>query len=291
MEPVKLSSVLHGHWRLKEWNLSTEQLTALVEQCIDAGVTSFDHADIYGGYTCEEMFGRVLAAEPELRSKIQLITKCGIKLVHPNREDNTLHCYDTTRKHILASVETSLKNFQTDYLDVLLIHRLDYLMDYQEVADTFVELYRSGSVRAFGVSNFLPAQIEALQHFLPFPLQFHQIECSPLCLDAFYNGTLELAQRMGMQVMIYSPLGGGRLFSHDEPHIVAALERVKNEMSLETIDEVVYAWLAKHPANLKPIVGSGKWERIARACTGVKQSMSNEQWYDIFVAAQGYDIP
>lgn len=288
---VSISSIIFGLWRLDSWNWSKEELLARIEACIAQGITTFDHADIYGGYTNEARFGEALALKPQLRDQIQLISKCGIKIAHPNRPDQSAHCYDTSKTHILKSVEQSLANLQTSYLDVLLIHRLDYLMDYREVAETMIELRNSGKVKAFGVSNFLPAQTEALQSFLPFPLVMNQIEINPLQLEHFYNGNLEYAQRANMLTLVWSPLAGGNLFQEKHTSILKALEEVRQAVHVKSIDQVVYAWLATHPSKLYPVVGSSRWQRMEEALQGSQITLTPEQWYHIFVAAQGHDIP
>ena len=136
-ENIHFSRIALGFWRLNEWKMNTGQTLELMEKAIELGITTFDHADIYGGYTCEEMFGKALAEKPSLREKMEIVTKCGITLVSPRRPENRFHGYDTSKSHILKSVEASLKNLNTHYLDVLLIHRPDPLMNADEVAEAF----------------------------------------------------------------------------------------------------------------------------------------------------------
>lgn len=288
---IVFPNVIAGLWRLNEWQMSANELLEYIHFNVDQGISMFDHADIYGGFTCEQLFGEALALEPGLREKIQIVTKCGIKFAHPNRPENTFHCYDTSATHILYSVEKSLENLQTDYLDVLLIHRLDYLMNYEEVARTMIKLKESGKVRAFGVSNFLPAQMRALQAFLPFKLVTNQLEINPYNLENFFNGTLEYAQETQMVTMVWSPLAGGEIFKNTKPAVNEALEIVRQELSLESIDEVVYAWLYSHPARICCVCGTSKPARILKAISGEAHTLTPEQWYRIFVAAQGHDIP
>jgi predicted oxidoreductase len=157
-----VSRIVHGLWRLAEWNKSKREIVDLIHGCLEKGITTFDHADIYGDYTCEARFGSALAEAAIDRSTIQLVTKCGIKLVSANRPDHKVHGYDTSCSHIIASVENSLKCLRTDYIDLLLIHRPDMLMDPREINEAFVRLRQSGKVHYFGVSNFLPSQFEML---------------------------------------------------------------------------------------------------------------------------------
>lgn len=291
IDSIVFPNVIAGCWRLNDWNFTKEDTLSYIHENMNRGVHMFDHADIYGGFTCEKLFGEALALEPGLRERLQIVTKCGIKFPHPNRPQNTSHCYDTSASHILYSVEQSLLNFQTDYLDVVLIHRLDYLMDIKEVARVMISLVDQKKVRHFGVSNFLPAQMRALQAHLPFPLVTNQLEINPYNLENFYNGTLEYAQEVGLVTMVWSPLAGGELFKNTKPEVNEALESVRLECNLQSIDEVVYAWLGTHPANIAVIAGSSKIERIEKAIIGTTIHLTPEQWYRIFVAAQGHSIP
>ncbi|MBN1658839.1 MAG: aldo/keto reductase, partial [Anaerolineae bacterium] len=151
-----VSRLAWGLWRLASWDLSDEELLGLIHAVLDLGITTFDHADIYGDYQAEELFGRALALEPSLRDTMQLVTKCGVKLVSGRRPANRSHHYDTSREHIVASVENSLRALCTDHVDLLLIHRPDPLMDADEVAAAFDALRDAGKVLHFGVSNFFP---------------------------------------------------------------------------------------------------------------------------------------
>ena len=160
--PAGLSPVIAGAWRLADWGWTPQQRLAWIEGNLDLGVTSFDHADIYGGYSVEALFGEALALQPSLRARLQLVGKCGIKLVTPARPAHRVKHYDTSAAHLQASVEQSLRALRTDHLDLLLIHRPDALTDFDELADTFEALRRDGKVRFFGVSNFAPHQLAPL---------------------------------------------------------------------------------------------------------------------------------
>ena len=192
---VKLSRVIHGMWRLKDWSLSKQQLLQLIEESIALGVTSFDHADIYGNYECEAIFGEALALKPALRKQMQLISKCGIMLVTDKNPQRTVKHYDYSKTHIINSVNQSLKNLGTDYLDVLLLHRPSPFMNAAEIAEAFDTLKKEGKVRAFGVSNFNAMQFELLDSFLSEKLVTNQIEISASCLEHFDNNNLDFLQR------------------------------------------------------------------------------------------------
>jgi predicted oxidoreductase len=280
--------------RLAEWGLTARELLGLVERCLDLGLTTFDHADIYGGYTCEARFGEALALAPGLRQRMQLVTKCGIKLVSANRPAHQRHIYDTGRAHILASAEASLRQLRVDDLDVLLIHRPDPLMDADEIAEAFASLRQAGKVRHFGVSNFTPDQFELLRERLPFPLVTNQIEASVLRLEPFLDGTLDQAQRLRCAPLAWSPLAGGRLFAGGEPRaerVRAALEEVGRQLGEAALDQVALAWLLRHPARIVPVLGTGKIERLAAAVAALELQLTREQWFAVWTASAGADIP
>jgi predicted oxidoreductase len=253
--------MVHGLWRLAEWNKSTRGIVALLHDCLEQGITTFDHADIYGDYTCEGRFGSALAASGINRSAIQLITKCGIKLVSANRPNHKIHGYDTSCSHIIASVENSLRCLHTDYVDLLLIHRPDPLADPREINDVFVRLRQSGKVHSFGVSNFLPSQFELLASKLDVPLVTNQIEYSVMNLDAHADGSIDLCQKLEICPMAWSPLGGGRLFHDDSDQarrLRETLTRIGRDLGRVSMEQVALAWILKHPAKFVPVLGTGK---------------------------------
>lgn len=292
-EDLSVSRIIYGLWRLSEWDMSTQELVVHIEHCLKLGITTFDHADIYGNYTCEKLFGEALALKPELREEMEIITKCGIKLVSENRPDHALKSYDTSKKHILASVEQSLENLQTNYIDVLLIHRPDPFMDPVEVAEAFIQLKKEGKVRHFGVSNFKRSQFKMLQSYLDFPLVTNQIELSVAHLENFKDGTVDLCQEERITPMAWSPLAGGAIFSDTDERMTALrkkLEKIAAELGVTSIDEVMYAWLYNHPAHILPVVGSGKVKRIEAAIHALEIKLTREQWFDIYQTSKGHEI-
>ena len=202
-----LSPVVAGAWRLADWNLSASERLRWIEENIALGITSFDHADIYGGYQVERLFGEALALAPGLRSRIQLISKCGIKLVSAARPGHAIKHYDTSAAHVRASVEATLAALRTDRLDLLLIHRPDSLLDADELGATFETLRNEGKVLQFGASNFTSSQFNLLNQRCA--LRTNQIELSPLHLDALHDGTLDQCQSLHIRPMAWSPLAGG----------------------------------------------------------------------------------
>jgi len=286
----QFSRLVMGYWRLMEWEMTTSQLASFIEEHVELGITTVDHADIYGGYQCEAAFGDALRQVGHLRSKMQIVSKCGIAT--RAKAENKIGHYITDYDYIISSAENSLKNLGTDHLDLLLIHRPDPLMDADEVARAFIQLHQSGKVLHFGVSNFTPAQFTLLQSRLPFTLATNQVEISPVYQPLLLDGTLDQLQQLRIRPMAWSCLGGGALFNdaqyqplRDELHIVA------QELGAETIDQVVYAWIMRLPSSPLPIIGSGKIERVRSAIGSLSLELNRQQWFRIRKAALGYDVP
>jgi len=286
----EFSRFVMGYWRLMDWNMSAQQLVSFIEEHLDLGVTTVDHADIYGGYQCEAAFGEALTRSPALRQRMEIVTKCGIATTA--KAEHALGHYITDRDHIISSAEQSLTNLATDYLDLLLIHRPDPLMDADEVAEAFLALHQSGKVRHFGVSNFTPAQFALLQSRLPFTLATNQVEISPVHQPLLLDGTLDQLQQLRIRPMAWSCLGGGRLFNDEafQP-LRDELAQVAQELNAETIEQVVYAWILRLPSQPLPIIGSGKIERVRSALAAEQLAMTRQQWFRIRKAALGYDVP
>ncbi|MFD2364889.1 aldo/keto reductase family oxidoreductase [Pseudoduganella sp. GCM10020061] len=287
---LELSRVVAGMWRMGEWGMNVEQRIALIEQCLELGVTSFDHADIYGSYGVEGLFGEALRARPALRERMQLVSKCGIKLVAPQRPDHTIKSYDTSAAHIIASAEESLRQLNTDRLELLLIHRPDPLMDFDEVAGAFTRLRKDGKVLHFGVSNFSRHQFECLNR--RFPLATNQVEFSPLHVAPMYDETFDGLQDLGVPPMVWSPLGGGRLFDSSDAN-AEELRLVIKEISDELgrpFASVVFAWIMALPCKPIPITGSGRVEAIALAAQATQFALSRTDWFRILRAARQDDI-
>ena len=291
---LHLSNIVHGHWRLAKWNLPARELLKLTHQCIELGITSFDHADIYGDYTCEKLFGEALAGQPSLREEIQLITKCGIKLLSDKFPQRNVKHYDYSVEYIISSAEQSLANFGTDYLDLFLLHRPAPFFNPEEVAKAFSHLQERGKVRHFGVSNFTPRQYEMLEAFVDQPLVTNQVEISPAALEHFHNGNIDFFLKRRIHPMAWSPLAGGKLMNpgtERELRLHKTLQAVARELEVKKLDVLIYSWLLKHPAQIIPIVGSGRIHRIQNVAEALDIQMSLEQWYRIYVASTGKDVP
>ncbi len=293
-ENLYFSELIQGFWRLNNWNYSTTELLEFTKKIVEMGITTFDHADIYGNHENEAFHGAAISIDKSLRKKIQIITKCGIQLVSYKFPTRTIKYYEYSRQHIISSVEKSLKNFKTDYIDVLLLHRPAPFLNPAEVAETFSELKNQGKILYFGVSNFNPNQFEMLNSFCEEPLVTNQIELSPFCLEHFENGNIDFLLQNKIKPMIWSPLAGGRIFSPPTEHeaeIQKAVKKVANELNVTNIEAVVYQWIMKHPVGAIPIVGTGKIERIKTAIDALEIEISLEQWYKIFIAAFGKPLP
>lgn len=287
---LELSRIVAGMWRMVEWGMTVEQRIALIEQCIAMGVSSFDHADIYGNYGVEGLFGEALRAQPSLRDRIQLVSKCGIKLLSNKRPDHRIQHYDTTAGHIVASVEESLRQLHTDRLDLLLIHRPDPLMDFDEIAGAFTRLQQAGKVLHVGVSNFSRQQFEALNRRVE--LATNQVEFSPLHLAPMFDETFDGLQDLGVAPMIWSPLAGGRLFTSNDAN-AENLRLVVKEIAdrlHQPFASVIFAWIMQLPSRPIPLTGSGRIEAIAVAVAGAGFTLSRTDWFAILRAARGHEV-
>jgi predicted oxidoreductase len=291
---LELSRIIHGEMRLLEWGLNDQELLSFIKECIDVGVTSFDHADIYGSYGCERKFGEALKLDPSLRDDIEIITKCGIKTLSDKFPNRTIGHYDYSYEHIIKSAENSLKNLSTDHIDLFLLHRPAPFFNPQEVAKAFNDLESSGKVKHFGVSNFTPIQFDSLQSQIDHKLVTNQVEISPSHLEHFDNGNIDFFSKMEIKPMAWSPLSRGSIFNpkDEKGHRLAnTLQTIADELNLELIDSVIYSWLLKHPSEMLPIVGSGKLDRIKIAVEAEQIDMDLEQWYRIWVASKGQPVP
>jgi len=287
---LELSPIVAGLWRIVDWNLDVQARLRWIEQALELGITSFDHADIYGDYRAEALFGEALKASPALRHRLQLITKCGIRLRTAQRPYR-INYYDTGADYLRAQVEQSLRNLHTEQLDLVLIHRPDYLMDAAALAETFASLTREGKVAHWGVSNHSTSQFALLhQHH---PLLTNQVELSPLQMNALDDGTLDQAQQLGLRPMIWSPLGGGRLFTGEDDQA----QRVRHEMSAIaaryhiSLTTLAFAWVLRHPSRPYPITGTGRLDGLRDAVAALNVQLDAEDWYAIWTASQGHGVP
>ena len=286
-----MSRLVAGAWRMSDWGWSAQERLRWIEQCIELGVTTFDHADIYGGYSVEQLFGEALALAPALRDKMQLVTKCGICLLSPNRPAHRVKHYDTSFEHIVGSVENSLRALGTDRIELLLIHRPDALMDADVVAAAFTHLQLQGKVQHFGASNFTTAQFDLLQS--RFPLVTNQIELHPLHLAPLTDGTLDQCQQRRIQPMIWSPLAGGQLLTSQDATAIrvrAALDAVGARRGVSAVT-IAFAWLLRHPSRPVPVTGSRRIEAMREAVAALDVALDAQDWTEIWAAGSGHEVP
>ena len=281
MSDIVVGTMRWGIWDAK---FTTTQYEAMIDKSMSLGMSTFDHADIYGDHTTEAEFGAALKLHPEWRSQIELVTKCGIIRVCDQKPEHYIKAYDFTKSHILQSAEDSLRNLQTDYLDVMLLHRPDLLMDPEEVAEAFELLYTSGKVRSFGVSNFTPSQVKLLQTTVP--VGVHQLEVSVKDVSAFNDGRLDQCALDGIVPMAWSPLGGGSL----PKEVLTVLDTMATSFEV-TPQAIALAWLLQHPAGILPVVGTTKAENLESAQKALNIKLDRQQWYTIYQAATGTILP
>lgn len=284
-EGPALSRLLVGVWR---WHsLTTNEIEALINTSLSSGITSFDHADIYGNYSCEEIFGNVLRRNNALRDQIEIVTKCGIKLLSDKKPEHQIKHYDTSKEHIVKSVENSLSKLVTDRIDLLLLHRPDPLLNPAEVAEAFSHLRKQGKVLHFGVSNFTTAQLEMLQSFLPFPIVTNQIELSLFKNQRLFDGTVDSLMKNRISPMAWSPLGGGK-YGDDELTKNALMTISQNYNA--TPSQILLAWLLKHPSTIFPILGTTKKERIDDGARSLNLELDRQHWFEMLKIVSGKDV-
>lgn len=288
----EFSEIVQGYWRMGDWGMSRQEHLRFLNSHIELGVTTIDHANVYGSNpSCEELFGHILKLDTTLRNQIQIVSKCGIELVNDQKQVNH---YDSTPAAMTKSVETSLSRLGIESLDVLLIHRPDWLMDVDAVAETFSKLKSAGKVQHFGVSNFTVNQVNMLQSRLDNPLVTNQVEINPLNMQATTDGTLDLCQQNRVRPMAWSCLGGGRFFNEQSDpmsRLHKTLNQVADEIGARSIDQVLYAWVMRLPSKPVAIVGSGNIKRVKAAADALELTLNQEQWYRIWCASTDHGVP
>ncbi|PJZ77108.1 aldo/keto reductase [Leptospira neocaledonica] len=289
------SRLVYGCWRLHmdQKGVNTDRILEKIEVCLESGIDTFDHADLYGEYGNEEKFGTVLKIRPDLKEKIKIITKAGIQYPGPNRPGISVKHYDTSAKYLTSSAENSLKKLNIERINLLLIHRPDPLMDADEIAKSFCSLKESGKVLHFGVSNFTPSQFSLLQSRLDFPLVTNQVEFHPFHTDPLMNGVFDQAQELRIKPMIWSPTAGGRVFqpkTEQEIVLYKTLEGLAKKMDT-TLDAVLFSWYLFHPAQLVPVLGTNEPNRIKSATKAFQIRLEREEWFQILEAGTGKRVP
>ncbi len=289
-DALEMSRLVYGMWRLgDDSDTSASHVEAKIQACLDQGITTFDQADIYGDYGAEAVLGGALRANPGLRNKMEIVTKCDIIAPCGRYADAKVKHYDTSRAHILKSVETSLSEMAVDHIDLLLIHRPDPLMDHHETGAALDEVVASGKVRAVGVSNFRPWDWQLLQSAMKTKMVTNQIEISLSEISPFTNGDLAFHQQYGHHLMAWSPLGGGSLMSGDSA-VGAVADEVAAAFGVDRA-AVAVAFLLAHPSGILPVLGTNNLERIKRISDAMKLNLDRETWYRLYEAALGHEVP
>jgi len=292
-DSLELSQIIYGMWRLGDDDDTTSKhVQAKIEACLEQGITSFDQADIYGDYASEAILGAALKEAPQLRAKMEIITKCDIMLLSDKFPERTVKYYDTSAAHINASVDKSLSLMSIDHIDLLLLHRPDPLMDHVETGAALDKLVQSGKIRGVGVSNFLSHDWALLSSAMSTPLLSNQLEISLLNSEVLTDGTVADLQRQGVHPMAWSPLGGGQLFNTTDQGVAnlrTALTVIAEQQSVD-ISAVAVAWLLKHPAGILPVMGTNNLHRIKTIGSAASVQLSREQWFYLYEAANGHEV-
>lgn len=290
------SRLVYGTWRVLDdaATATPGNLLERLHRCVELGVTTIDTAEIYGVYHVEEFLGRVLALDKSLRSKLEIITKCGIYIpceFHPERKTAF---YNATAERLVKSTEKSLRLMGVDYIDLLLVHRPDWLTSAEETAAGLNKLIKDGKIRAAGVSNYNVHQFDLLNSLMDQPLVTNQIEFHLLHMDPIYDGLLDQCQKLRMKPMAWSPLAGGRLMDPENEagkRLRAAAAALSAKYGNASLDQLAYAWIMAHPSQPLPVIGTNKIERIEAAVKAAEIKLEREDWYALWTAAKGHGIP
>ncbi len=291
-EDLSFSRIIYGMWRLgDDSDTSPAHVQAKIEACLEQGITTMDQADIYGGYEAEEVLGAALKAAPALKDQIEIVTKCDIVAPMGRYDNARVKYYDTSRAHIIASVDHSLRLMDIDKIDTLLIHRPDPMMDHHETGAALDEVVASGKVRSVGVSNFKLHDWTLLQSAMKTPLITNQIELSLAAHQGFTNGDVAYLQERNVPIMAWSPLGGGSLVSgQGNAELRTAMTNIAQDNDTD-IGAVAVAWLLAHPANIMPVMGTNNLNRIKALSDALKVTMDRETWFELYTAALGQEVP
>lgn len=290
-DSLSVSRIIYGLWRLTDDpKHSKKHLQSKIEACIDQGITTFDQADIYGGYSSESELGNTLKQAPHLRDSMEIITKCDIVAPIGIHSDKTVKHYDTSALYINQAAERSLTEMDIEQIDLLLLHRPDPLMDADETAETLDALIDSGKVKAIGVSNFRSWDIELLQSRCKNKLVTNQIEISLSQHKPISNGDLAYLQQQGIAPMAWSPLGGGNLFKNPQSSLHQTLDSLAKDYDVQPA-AIAIAWLLRHPAQILPIMGSNNIHRIKQFSEALRVELHRETWFELLQAATGHEVP
>ena len=282
--PIVVGTMRWGIWGA---NHSVKNVQHLIETSLEEGLFTFDHADIYGNYTTEKLFGDAFSEMKINREEVQFISKCGIEMPCENKSFR-IKSYNYSKKHILNTVDQSLKNLKTDYLDLLLLHRPSPLMNPEEIAESFDLLREQKKVRHFGVSNFSVSQFELIND--AFPLVTNQVEISINHTDAFYNGTLDQMLLKKLRPMAWSVMGN--YFTQpcaQNARIKKVLDELCTKYGAEE-NHILLAFLFLHPAQILPVIGTSKGQTIKDLKKSLDLKLDREDWFRLLQASEGKEV-
>lgn len=276
------------NWGVWDKKLTPEEMQHTMRICIENGITTFDHADIYGSYTTEAEFGVAFSKSKINREKIQLVSKCGIQHISPNR-DNKIKHYDYSKEYIVWSVENSLKNLQTDYLDVLLLHRPSPLMQTEEIAEAVSKLKSDGKIIDFGLSNFTRPQTELIRKNTA--VDYNQIQFSATHFEPMLDGNLDYMQVNNIRAMAWNPLG--TVFREDTEQTRRLKKLLANLVDKYHVgsDTILLSWILQHPAKIIPVAGTVNVSRIQQLSKAIGLQLDKEDWFAIWTESMGSDVP
>lgn len=292
----EFSRLVYGTWRILDdtETATTQDLLKRLHKCLDLGITTLDTAEIYGVYQVEEFMGRALKADSGLKRKLEIVTKCGIYIPCDFHPERTVAHYNVTAERIVKSAEKSLRLLGIDHIDLLLVHRPDWFTSADETAAALNKLLKDGKIRSAGVSNYNVHQFDLLNSRMDQPLVTNQIEFSLLHMDPIYDGTLDQCQKFRIKPMAWSPLGGGRLFDLENE----AGQRLRHKMAElapkygnATVEQFAHAWVLAHPSQPLSIIGTNKLGRLVDTAKAAGIELEREDWYALWEAAQGRQIP
>ena len=290
MKKNKLSPIIAGtmNWGVWDKNLSTSEMENTINICLENKISTFDHADIYGSYTTEAAFGKAFASSKINRESLQFISKCGIQYVSENRK-NTIKHYDYSKEYIIWSVENLLKNLQTDYLDVLLLHRPSPLIQADEIAEAVTKLKSEGKIINFGVSNFTASQTELIRQKTE--ISYNQIQFSATHFEPMLDGSLDYMQINKIQPMSWNPLG--TVFREDNEQTRRLKKLLASLVSKYHFgaDTLLLAWILQHPAKIIPVAGTVNVARIQLLMKATQLELEKEDWFAIWTESMGNKVP
>ena len=287
---LSFSQLVYGMWRLADdSDTSVKHVDAKINAALDQGITTFDQADIYGGYTAEAVMGAAMKANPSLRQRMEIVSKCDIVIDAGRHSGARVKHYNTTAAHINASVDASLSEMGIDEIDALLVHRPDPFMDHHETGAALDALVDAGKARAVGVSNFRPWDWNLLQSAMRHPLVTNQIELSLKHIAPFTNGDLAFHQQHGHVVMAWSPLGGGDLMTASN-ELTHRLDSIAKQSGVDRA-AVATAFLLAHPAKITPVLGTNNLDRISAISAAETVQLDRQDWFSLYEAALGSEVP